>query len=135
MSSQALEQVLEFVPTIRQESRAYQTIDVFTNGLSQMYTGKIQPIAEMGSNNGVSEGRIQPIGNSATSPSGYVSTPAYLQGAQERFRKPDNDPTHGYHMNYEVFIPAPVIPINNGIPIIRKPLSNAHIPMIGIHGY
>ena len=44
MSSQALEQVLEFVPTMRQESRAYQTIDVFTNGLSQMYTGKIQPI-------------------------------------------------------------------------------------------
>jgi len=44
MSSQALEQVLEFVPTIRQESRAYQTIDVFTNGLSRMYSGKIQPI-------------------------------------------------------------------------------------------
>ena len=39
MASQALEQMLELAPTIEQESRAYQTLDVYTSGLSRMYIG------------------------------------------------------------------------------------------------
>jgi len=43
MSSQALEQMLSSVPRMGQESRAYQTLDVYTSGLSQMYTGPMGP--------------------------------------------------------------------------------------------
>lgn len=44
--TQALEQMLSSVPRMEQE-RPYQTIDVYTSGLSQMYTGPIKPITPM----------------------------------------------------------------------------------------
>ena len=44
MASQALEQMLSSVPRMGQEDRAYQTLDVYTSGLSQMYTGPMKPI-------------------------------------------------------------------------------------------
>ena len=43
MSSQALEQMLSSVPRMGQEDRAYQTLDMYTSGLSQMYTGPMGP--------------------------------------------------------------------------------------------
>ena len=52
MASQALEQKLGIVPTTGQEDRAYQTLDVYTSSLSQMYTGPMKllnPIGSMGS--------------------------------------------------------------------------------------
>jgi len=42
MSSQALEQMLSSVPGIGQEDTPYQTLDVYTSGLSQMYTGPMK---------------------------------------------------------------------------------------------
>ena len=43
MAIQALEQMLSSVPRMGQEDRAYQTLDVYTSGLSQMYTGPMGP--------------------------------------------------------------------------------------------
>lgn len=44
MASQVLEQVLSYVPRMGQEDRAYQTLDVYTAGVSHMYTGPMRPM-------------------------------------------------------------------------------------------
>lgn len=49
MASQALEQMLSFVPRMGQEDRAYRTLDVYTSGLTQMYTGPMKPFNPIGS--------------------------------------------------------------------------------------
>jgi len=115
MSSQALEQMLSSVPRMGQEDRAYQTLDVYTSGLSQMYTGP------MGPPSGGPGPEIGPIGG-PSSPGGILQRPDYLEGGIERYRQPElnHDNTPGTHMNYETIIPG----LNDNRPII-----NIHIPM------
>lgn len=108
MASPALEQMLSSVPRMGQEDRAYQTLDVYTSGLSRMYTGPMGP-----------PGGIGPIGGPG-SPGGFIDRPDYLNDGFERYRRPEWDPKNGNHMNYETIIPG----INNNRPII-----NIHIPM------
>lgn len=103
MASEALEQRVEPAFGFGQHS-AYQTLDIYTSGLAQMYTGQMGP-------------EIKPIGGLG-SPFGVLDKPDYLNGGLERFRKPEWDIRNGFHMNYEILIPR-----------IQKPVVNIHIPM------
>jgi len=80
MASQALEQMLVSVPRIGQEDRAYQTLDVYLSGLSQMYIGPGEPPG--GPFIGKPPGGIGPIGGPG-SPGGFIDRPDYLKGVMK----------------------------------------------------
>ena len=101
MASEALEQMVEPAFGCGQDN-AYQTLDVYTSGLAQMYTGSME---------------IKPIGG-PRSPFGVLDKSDYLSGGIERFRKPEWDARNDFHMNYETLIPG-----------IKAPVVNIHIPM------
>lgn len=107
MEAAALEQIADSVPKEVQESGAYNTLEIYTSGLTHMYTGPMRPF----------DPTIGPIGGPG-SPGGVLHKPDYLNGGTERFRQPEWDHLHDNHMNYETLIPG-----------VKKPITNIHIPM------
>ena len=99
MASQALEQMLELVPTIGQE-RMYQTIDTYAAETTALYTPPPKP--------------FQPAGNFGIGPGIAREIPG-TGGLLERFRYDDHKP-FGPHLNYEIVIPG----------VDRKPIIDNH---------
>ena len=91
--TQALEQMLELAPTIEQESRAYQTLDVYTGGLSRMYIGPrgiIEPMTPIGS-----------MGSGFQLGGNGVLRKDLSYGLQERYDFSGHNGT-GPHLNYDL---------------------------------
>jgi hypothetical protein len=135
-----LEQILETV-----KSNKYKTIDIYAIGTIALYTAPAPnfnfPLAYNDSASsplerqstlfdyGIPEMKLpefrlpeiipilKPI-SEENSPYCVKIEPNYLDGGFERFRKPEFDNRHGYHMNYEL-----------GVPGIKESLTNYHIDL------
>lgn len=111
MASQALEQMLELVPRMGQEDRAYQTLDVYTSGLSQMYTG---PMGPPGAPFGLPGPWLPPQQFGIGGPGeARVVYPGLIQRERVDFSGHSGLPTHNNIEYYSVFQPNKPIKLDD----------------------
>ena len=118
--------MLEPILEIYQPQKERRVLGEFSTSGLEMYTmgindkplmPKFSPIGGLGSGFGVlkdAEGKSYGIGRERE----YSLSEEEIARMFERIRKPETDPTHGNHVNYEEIVPG-----------VKKPLVNIHIPL------